>query len=118
MIERICRICGILKSLVDDFYKDGDGYRNDCKKCNSKSRKSSYTKNKTQILENKKSYYQDNKIEIISYQKEYRSDPNNKEIISQNKKQYYIDNKESIKIYVTKYVRSRRQIDPVFRIIC
>ena len=114
-----CSQCKIDKEL-GDFYKssrDRDGYRGNCKECNSKYRKDNkerlteYFKNRKYDPEKKKEYYELNKDHIKSRSDIYYQ--NNKEKKLEYQKEYQKNNKDKRNLYLSE----RRKNDPLFKLI-
>ncbi len=112
-----CTICFIEKE-INRFQKDKskkDGHRPDCKEC----RKKYYQENKDKIKRKSKDEY-------TKYNKEYYE--KNKGRILEEKREYWVNKKEYInkytddnRIYINNrrnnYVKNRRSVDPVFKLI-
>jgi hypothetical protein len=112
-----CTVCFKEKG-INEFQKDKskkDGYRPDCKNC----RKGYYEANKDKIKRKSKEEY-------TKYNKEYYK--KNKNRILEEKKEYWVDKKEQIDKYVAdnrcyinnrknNYVKNRRSVDPLFKLI-
>jgi hypothetical protein len=123
-----CTKCKETKELTE-FHKDvskDDGAGSHCKSCKkayrdaNKEAKAEYdrrycSKNKERRAERNKLYRQENSESIsekdkLRYQK-------NKVAKAARAKAYYQENKEVLRKHRTKYMRERRQNDPVFRLI-
>lgn len=115
--NKICRICGIEKSLNEYHIKRGtlDGHRNECKVCvkiiqkkyketdefkekDKEYQKKRYEEKREEILELKKEYHIENREKILKNKKEYR-DKNNNEIF----KKWRENNLEIMAIHQAKY---------------
>lgn len=71
---KVCSQCGIEKAF-SEFRKRAacrDGYRTECKECQSTYNKGSYERNKNAILARQKSYREANKEAVAAYKKSYR----------------------------------------------
>ena len=87
-LKKICSICKVEKN-INEFNKNSntkDGYRSDCRECQSKYYKEYYQENKDSIAEKSKEYRQENKDKIAEYKKEYRQ--KNKDKIAESHKKY------------------------------
>ena len=92
--------------------------------------KAKYERNKDKILKRSKTYYHDNKSHKLGYGKSYYENNSekikktnndryhlNKSIISEKGKEYYKKNKKIINSRNYRYLKTRRSVDPVFRMI-
>ena len=122
METKKCSKCGIEKS-INNFYKNGEKYRADCKECYKKIWQDKYyeknkerlrlkcqeyrKQNKNKIKEYNRNYYQTNKEKISNKRKKYLKDyyANNKE----KWKKY--NNTEERKIYQKEYNKKYREIN-------
>ena len=110
---QICKIC-LIEKLIEEFYKDGNNYRKDCKLCNNNKRKRNYSINSERELQNKKIYGTIHKAQITDYQTNYNII--NKEKISDNKKIYYENNKQTLLNKNYKRRKKRLKNDPAFKL--
>jgi hypothetical protein len=126
--EKICRICGILKTTADNFgvvndHKDDLVYRNVCKECISKRDHERYLKNQGEIKANRKT--EEYKLSKKIWDKNYNE--KHPEKIKKKKKKYYQENKEEILAKNTEYQKenksirnnrekARKQKDPAYKL--
>lgn len=128
MESKICKECGVIKNITDEFPKNGRIYRAVCKPCHSNKQKERYEKKnedeRKQHLEKRKEFYVKNKDDILKINKEYRKQ--NRDVICEQKKKYYLKNRDEIlketktKDYRekrNKYLQKRRKNDKFFSMI-
>jgi hypothetical protein len=112
---RVCKKCGIEKSL-DDFPRHNVGgkiyYEHTCKECVKEvQRKRSikhYEINRETMIERSAKHYQDNKEAHLQYSKQYQED--NKDELKQYFKAYYEDNKEEKLEYQKEYYETNKKV--------
>lgn len=122
-MEKICRICGKLKSIEDFHLKKGtpDGHRNECKECvkdiqkkykeapDFKEKQKEYDKKRYQELRDEtiqrmREYRKDNKEEVNKRARERRKNPKVKEITKKwNQEHKDLFNNVYRKAYRNKY---------------
>lgn len=71
-----CKFCWV-KKPYSDFYTataNADGYKSNCKACESLKKKEYYLKNRTKLLEQSANYYSNNKEEIQAKHRKYNRD--------------------------------------------
>ena len=74
LVDRTCSVCGLSKS-VTEFFRDSrgkDGYRTDCKICNSEKRKANRAANPEGARRTQAAYYRANSDKIKAYVKDWR----------------------------------------------
>ena len=117
-MEKICRICGNLKSLEDFHLKKGtpDGHRNECKECvkdiqkkyketpDFKEKQKEYDKKRYQELRDEtiqrmREYRRENKEEVNERAREKRKLPSVKKRISEYNKKYSKEHKKELREY-------------------
>jgi hypothetical protein len=145
-ITKTCTKCNIEKSLSEfnngKSYKDGK--TPSCKLCIKESKRLYYLKNKTKIKTSvkkytegnkdkikiiKAEYYNNNKLKINEKNKTYREKnkdniyknraiwyQNNKEKAKELSKQWLNNNKDKQRMIKQKYVKKRKEIDPLFKL--
>jgi hypothetical protein len=120
--NKICRACGINKSLSEYHIKKGtpDGHRHECKECvkiiqkkykeapGFKEKQKEYDKKRydelrEQILERKKEYHIENREEILKKKAEYRSIPENKERTKKYLGKYREEHRQEMRDYIKIY---------------
>lgn len=122
---KVCSKCKDELPLTSKYFfkraDSSDGFRGQCKKCESKRKKRHYEENKSKILEKKsiydaenrekvrqqnKRHYRNNRDEINSRRREhYRQ---NKELYSERFKDYYERNREKIIGATGEYAKENR----------
>ncbi len=107
--------------MMSEFVRDGQKYRNVCKKCKCEHQKQARLSNVAKYKAKDKAYYEANKHVVLEKNRQYRRD--NRDQICAQKKQYYNENKPAIKEYHANnkekrnaYKRSRFETDIMFRI--
>lgn len=120
MMNRVCKICGIEKTL-DEFFKEKGCYSHKCKECHKKKRREYYAENKVyiqnkmdewrksnldRVKESQKKSNAKRKDSMSAYKKEYASA--HKEEIQAYKQAYYQRNKEDINRKRTEYYKSNK----------
>jgi hypothetical protein len=129
MIGKICKVCGIDKS-IDEFYlrKDSiDGYRNDCKECFNERAKKYKKNNPEKIKKLKHLFFERNKNDLLLKKQEYRK--NNPEKYKAENKRYYektkIIQKVKKKKWITEnreaynqYFRTMKKNNPLYKLSC
>jgi hypothetical protein len=120
-MEKRCHKCKEIKPL-NDFYKrktSKDGYRNDCKQCRKTNQKKYYQENKQEIIAKariqSKKYRNSEQGKLtrkIYWDKYYKQ---NKEKVQSKNERWRIENKKKARDYRKKYVKERREKDPLFR---
>ena len=109
---KICRKCKLEKELTE-FYKSNanrGGYSTVCKLCKKELSKIYGENNKEKIKEHNKKYKELNKEKIREYDRKYNI--NNKDKI----KEYNSLNREKINDRRRKYIKRRKNNDPLFRL--
>lgn len=118
---KMCSTCNQnLSSENFYFHKDSISYRNECKKCFSKKKKSLYAKKRTQILQEKREYYILNKEAICEKAKDrYNLRKLDDSFMSKRRehnKKYYKKNKKAIRKRQRIYEKRRIANDPVYKL--
>lgn len=97
METKICKICGIEKSLSNFYFRnDTKNYRNECIKCHSEKTKKYREENKEYLAEKNKKWREKNRNILLLKKAKYRE--KNREIIKEKARIYYKENIENIKI--------------------
>jgi len=91
---KICSKCGIEKS-VEEFHRQGKGYRNPCKECRRKYDKKYRKKHRKKLIIQSRKYYKANKFKMNQNSKEYAQ--KNSEKVREYQKQYGINNRKRLK---------------------
>lgn len=123
METKKCSKCGEVKPITD-FYKrknSKDGYRNHCKQCVLKDRKTYQKENREKIIIRKHKHHIKHKEEISAKNKEYRLKNRNKLLEKQRKyyyenwdkcnkrsREYYKKNSEKLKNYAKEYRKNNK----------
>jgi 5-methylcytosine-specific restriction endonuclease McrA len=95
---KVCTKCGIEKP-ISIFYKDGNGFRSECKDCTKAKVKVYCDNNIERVRNNNKNYRATHREELVEYLKQYRKE--NKESLKIKRKQKHLANPE------IRYVRDK-----------
>jgi 5-methylcytosine-specific restriction endonuclease McrA len=100
--SKVCTKCGIEKPL-SMFYKDGNGFRSECKDCTKIKVKLYHDNNIEKVHSNCRNYRTTHRDELIDYLKQYRKE--NKDVLKLKRKQKHLNNPE------IRYVRDKTYRD-------
>lgn len=133
-MEKICRICGKLKSIDDFHLKKGtpDGHRNECKECvkdiqkkykeapDFKEKQKEYDKKRYQELKEEtiqrmRDYRRENKEEVNKKARDKRTLPHVKQRISKYNKNYNDTHKNELREYRQNNKEMWREISKRYR---
>lgn len=117
LTKKCCR-CKENKPLTEftKSTKESSGYAHACKICVNTSRRLNRIINKTSILKRENEYLQRNKDRIACYKRDWVN--KNREKYKKSKSDYYQMNKSSLSLKRRNYHRTRRQCDPMYRLLC
>lgn len=117
---KICKTCGIKKSIEEFGKIRENNYRNECKKCFSlklkQYRKEYYIKNKEKLSLQNKDWALKHKNSVKEYNKKYYQ--NNKKRIMQNVNEYRKNNKEKLVKKQEEYNKKRINTDCIYKLKC
>lgn len=128
METKICKICGIEKSLSNFYFRnDTKNYRNECIKCHSEKTKKYREENKEHLAIKRKKWQEENRDALLLMKAKYRE--RNRETIREKAKIYYAQNIEDIKARrklnrtkinetARKYQASKRKSDKIYLLKC
>ncbi|MDD4242808.1 MAG: hypothetical protein PHG08_00715 [Bacilli bacterium] len=113
---KVCTKCGVEKEESEFYIRKSniDGLRSNCKKCERKSNKKYYEKNKENIIKHSNYYYEKNKEMCVERMNEYYQ--NNREKCNISSKEYYQNNKEKCLKSSIDLRKKRRKHDFLFKL--
>ena len=139
-MTKVCSKCKETKPVAEYYKRSAskDGLMYQCKTCKNKTiskyqqtdtykqykaeyqktdeyrkRQAEYTR-KPDVMARAKQWRQENKKQMAEKRKQWRQE--NKEIIAERNKKWVENNKEHVSQYGKRYKRTRRAVDPAFRI--
>ena len=115
METKVCKICGIKKSLNEYDIKNKH-LLNFCKDCRRKKRRESYAQNREQEIKDVKLYQSKNKEIIKKRVKEYQA--KNREKIREYNKKWEQSNKEKRKKYYNNFKKRKKQENRTYKLKC
>lgn len=123
---KYCLTCKLEKEK-SEFHKDKynkDGLCSQCKSCRRKYRLNhpEYDKkydlsHKPEKSEYNHQHYLNHRNEKLKKQKRYQNSPKGKEVQKKAQKQYYLKNKIKLNNQKVKYTNTKRNIDPIFKLL-